>query len=162
MTTETREITDAWLSVARDMGHGGTYSEYRIKRTRDAYEVSVTTGRSFPRPGESRFRLSELKESLRKEGQEVAEFLGRLSLEYRVFELEDLPCPHAFLHPTFYRFRFNDSRGGGHGFEYSIEAGTHHDDTYRRLVEDFEQFFESERVSRSFSEGDKRPWWKFW
>jgi hypothetical protein len=172
MTSETREITDASLRVAWDLGHGGTYSVYRIERTRDAYEVSVTIGRSFPGPGESRFRPSEVKESLRKESSAVAEFLGRLSLVYRVFELEDLPSPRVFLHPKFYRFQFNDSRGGSHGFEYSTEAGRHHSETYRRLVEDFEEFFESERVSRSFSESerasaecserDERPWWKFW
>lgn len=156
MTTEPLEITDASLGVARDPGHGGAYSEYRIERTRDAYEVSVATHRSFPRPGESRFRPREIRESLPKESREVEQFLGRMSLEHRVFELDDLPCPTAFLHPTFYRFHFNDSRGGSHGFEYSIEAGRHHSDIYRRLVEDFEEFFESERVSRSFSEGDER------
>ena len=172
MTTETREITAASLGVSNDPGHGGTYSAYSIKRTEDTYEVMIRVSRSFPSPGESRFRPSEMKVSLRKESREVAEFLGRLTLVYRVFELEGLACPSVFLHPTFYRFQFNDSRGGGHGFEYSVEVGRHHSDIYRRLVEDFEEFFESERVSRSFgenervsqiaSERDERPWWKFW
>jgi hypothetical protein len=37
-------------------------------------------------------------------------------------------------------------------FEYSIEAGRHHDDTYRGLVGEFEQFFEARRVALSFYE----------
>ncbi len=162
MTIETREITDASLSVAWDLGHGGTYSVYRVKRTGDDYEVSVTTSRGLPRPGESRFRPSEATGYRRKESREVAEFLGRLSVDHRVFELKDLVCPDAFLHPTFYRFHFGDSRGSSYGFEYSVEAGRHHSDTYRRLVEEFKGFFESEEVSHDFPERDKRAWWKFW
>ena len=162
MTTETREITDASLGVAHDLGHGGAYSEYRITRAGDGYEVSVVVGRRYPRPGESGFRPREVRELLRKEGREAAGFLERLALEHRVFELGDSPCPGVFLHPTFYRFNFTDSRGAGHGFEYSVEARRHHSDAHRRLVEDFEEFFESEGASRSFYEGVERPWWRFW
>ena len=62
-----------------------------------------------------------------------------------------------FLHPKFYRFRFTDSEGVSHEFEYSIEGGRHHNDTYRELVEEFEQFFEAKRVARSFYEREIRP-----
>lgn len=171
MTTETREITEASLRVANDLGHGGSSSRYRLARAGDAYESSVTISRSFPAPGERRFRPRELSVSLDKAGREAAEFLARLAAEHRVFELADLPCPTVFLHPTFYHFHFVDARGESHDFEYSVEAGRHHGDAHRRLVEDFEQFFESERVSRSFYEGagadetppeePARPWWRF-
>jgi hypothetical protein len=62
----------------------------------------------------------------------------------------------VFLHPTFYRFSFTDSEGSSHVFEYSIEAGRHHDDAYWGLVEEFEHFFEARRVARSFYESEIR------
>ena len=41
---------------------------------------------------------------------------------------------------------------------YSIEASRHHDDTYRGLVEEFEQFFEVRRISRSdYESANRRP-----
>ena len=84
----------------------------------------------------------------------MADFLSGLALGHQVFELEGRACPTVFLHPTFYSFGFTDSEGHSHMFEYSVEAGRHHDDTYRRLLEEFEQFFEARRVARSLYEAD--------
>ena len=157
MNTGAREITAASLSVSQDTGHGGAYSHYRIARPRGGYEVSVTISRQFPGPGERSFQPSTMSQVLHKDGREVADFLSRLAREHKVFELEGRACPHVFLHPTFYSFGFTDSEGISHVFEYSIEAGRHHDDTYRGLVEEFEQFFEARRVARSLYEGASRP-----
>ena len=93
---------------------------------------------------------------LHKDDWEVADFLSRLALVYKVFELEGLACTTVFLHPTIYSFGFTGSEGLSHGFEYSIEAGRHHDDTYRGLVEEFEQFFEVRRIARSLYEAEIR------
>ena len=154
MAASTREITAASLSVSQEPGHGGTYSTYRIDRPRGEYEVSVTIGRRFPGPGERAFRPSTMTQPLHKDGREVADFLSGLALVYKVFELDGRACPTVFLHPTFYSFGFTDSEGIGHAFEYGVEAGRHHDDTYRRLVEEFEQFFEARRVARSLYEAE--------
>jgi hypothetical protein len=158
MTTSIRELTAASLSVSHDTGHGGAYSNYRIDRGREGYAVSVTISRRYPAPGERSFQPSTMTEVLHKDGREAADFLSRLALVYKVFELEGRACPTVFLHPTFYSFGFKDSEGSSHVFEYSIEAGRHHDDTYRGLVEEFEQFFEARRIARSLYEGEiKRP-----
>lgn len=158
MTTSTREITAASLSVSQDIDHGGEYSTYRINRRREGYEVSVSISRRYPGPGERSFQPSTMTQPLHKDGREAADFLSRLTLVYEVFELEGRACPTVFLHPTIYSFGFTDSAGLSHGFEYSIEAGRHHDDTYRGLVEDFEQFFEVRRISRSdYETANRRP-----
>ena len=157
MTTSTREITAASLNVSHDTGHGGAYSRYRVDRRQEGYEVSVSVSRSYPAPGERSFRPSTVTQPLHKDDGEAADFLSRLALVYKVFELEGRACPTVFLHPTFYSFGFTDSEGFSHVFEYSIEAGRHHDDTYRGLVEEFEQFFEARRMARSFYEAEIRP-----
>jgi hypothetical protein len=157
MTTSTREINVASLSVSQDPGHGGAHYRYRIDRRQGGYEVSVNISRLYPGPGESAFRPGRITQPLDKDDREAADFLSRLALVYKVFELEGRACPTVFLHPTFYSFDFTDSEGSSHVFEYSIEAGRHHDDTYRRLVEEFEQFFEARRVACSFYEGEIRP-----
>ena len=156
MTTSTREITAASLSVSQDPGHGGGHYHYRIDGGRDGYGVSVTISRHFPGPGERSFQPSTMTQALHKDDREATDFLARLALVYKVFELEGRACPTVFLHPTFYSFGFTDSEGNSHAFEYSIEAGRHHDDTCRGLVEEFEQFFEARRVARSFYEGEIR------
>src|SRR5215210_7408194 len=105
MTTGTREITAASLSVSQDVGHGGAYSHYRIARPRGSYEVSVTISRFHPGPGEKSFRPSTMTQPLHKDDREVADFLSRLALVYKVFELEGRACPTVvFLHPTSYSF----------------------------------------------------------
>ena len=157
MTTSTREITAASLSVSHDAGHGGGHYHYRIDRRGGECAVSVTISRLYPGPGERSFRPSTMTEVLHKDGREAADFMSRLALAYQVFELEGRACPTVFLHPTIYSFGFTDSEGVSHVFEYSIEAGRHHDDTYRGLVEEFEQFFEARRVARSFYESEIRP-----
>lgn len=153
MTTGTRTVTRASLRVSSDPGHGGATAVYGVGRAGGSYEVSAAIGRSLPAPGERSFRPRRMVEALRKEDAEVEEFLRRLSAEHGVFELGDLPCPTVFLHPTFYRFDFTDAGGAGHGFEYSVEAGRHHGERHRGLVEEFEKFFEAERLARSFYEG---------
>lgn len=157
MPTSTREITAASLSVSQDTGHGGAYSHYRVDRRQEGYEVSVSISRRHPAPGERSFRPSTTTQVLHKDGREAADFLSRLALVYQVFELEGRACPTVFLHPTFYSFGFTDSEGASHAFEYSIEAGRHHDDTYRGLVEEFERFFEAGRVAQSFYEDSSKP-----
>jgi hypothetical protein len=79
MTTGTREITAASLSVSRDAGHGGAYSTYRIDRRQEGYEVSATISRHFPGPGERSFRPSTMTQALHKEGREAADLLTRLA-----------------------------------------------------------------------------------
>jgi hypothetical protein len=157
MTTSTRAITAASLSVSQDTGHGGAYSHYKVERRQEGYEASVSISTRYPAPGERSFLPSTMTEVLHKDGREVADFLSRLALVYKVYELEGRAWPHAFLHPTFYSFGFTDSEGAGHAFEYSIEAGRHHDDTYGGLVAEFEQFFEARRIARAFYEGAVRP-----
>jgi hypothetical protein len=103
MTTSTREITAASLSVSQDTGHGGAYSHYVIDGRRGGYEVSVNVSRLYP-AGERSFQPSTVTQPLNKDGREAADFLSRLVLVYKVFELEGRACPHAFLHPTFYTF----------------------------------------------------------
>jgi hypothetical protein len=154
MTTSTREIIVASLSVSHDAQHGGAHYHYKIDRRRGGYEVSVNISRHYPAPGERSFQPSTMTQVLHKDDREVADFLDRVALEFKVFELEGRSCPHVFLHPTFYSFCFTDSEGISRVFDYSIEAARHHDDTYRRLVEKFEQFFEARRVARSFHEGE--------
>lgn len=157
MTTSTREITAASLSVSQDTGHGGAYYHYRIDRQQEDYEILVTISRFHPGPGERSFQPSTMTQPLHKDGREAADFLSKLALVYKVFELEGSDCPTVFLHPTIYSFGFTDSEGVSHVFEYSIEAGRHHDDTYRGLVEEFEQFFEARRVARSLYEAEVKP-----
>ncbi|HEX8720429.1 MAG TPA: hypothetical protein VF736_07355 [Pyrinomonadaceae bacterium] len=156
MTTSTREIIDASMSVSQDTAHGGAYSSYRVWRPRGVWEVSVTTSRFHPAPGERSFQPGSTTQVLHKDGLEVADFLSRLALVYKVFELEGRACPTVFLHPTFYSFGFTDTGGVSHVFKYSVEAGRHHDDTYRGLVEEFEQFFEVRRIARSLYEAELR------
>jgi hypothetical protein len=157
MTTSTREITAASLSVSQDIDHGGGYYTYRINRRPEGYETSVTVSRFHPGPGERPFQPSTTTRPLHKDGREAADFLSRLALVYKVFELEGRAGPLVLLHPTSYSFGFTDSEGNRHGFEYGIEASRHHDDTYRGLVEEFEQFFEVRRISRSDLESANRP-----
>lgn len=156
MTTSTREIIDASMNVSQDTAHGGAYSSYRVWRPRGEWEVSVSTSRFHPGPGERSFQPGTTKEVLHKDGREVAVFLSRLALVHKVFELEGLDLPFAFLHPYFYGFGFTDSEGNSHVFQYGVEGGRHRDDTYRVLVEEFERFFEVRRRARSRYEAEIR------
>ena len=116
----------------------------------------MTTSRYHPAPGERSFQRGTTKEVLHKDGREVADFLSRLALVHKVFELEGRDLPSPFLHPYVYGFGFRDSEGVSHVFKYSVEAGRHRDDTYRALVEEFEQFFEVRRIERSRYEAEIR------
>jgi hypothetical protein len=100
MTTSTREITAASLSVSQDTGHGGAYSHYRVDRRQEGYEVSVSISRFHPGPGERSFQPSTMTQPLHKDGREAADFLSRLALVYKVFGLEGRACPTVFLHPN--------------------------------------------------------------
>jgi hypothetical protein len=104
MTTSTREIIDASMNVSQDTSHGGAYSSYRVWRPWGEYEVSVTVRRFHPAPGERSFQPSTTTQVLHKDGREVADFLSRLALVHKVFELEGRDLPFAFLHPYFYGF----------------------------------------------------------
>ena len=156
MTTSTREIIDASMNMSQDTAHGGAYSSYRVWRPRGEYEVSVTVRRFHPAPGERSFQPGSTTQVLHKDGREVADFLSRLALVHKVFELEGRDLPFAFLHPSFYGFGFTDSEGVSHVFQYGVEAGRHHDDTYRALVEEFERFFEVRRIARNLYEAEIR------
>ena len=90
MTTSTREITAASLSVSQDTGHGGAYSTHRIARPRGGYEVSVSISSFHPGPGERLFQPSTMTQVLHKDDREAADFLSKVALVYKVFELEGL------------------------------------------------------------------------
>ena len=162
MSESSRHITDVLLRVSADPGHGGPYSEYKIDSGAGGYTVTLRISRLVPRPtppGSPRPPAasvsrqpepSHLTEVLVKERRQVEEFMDRLSTEFNVYELTDLSPAHPFLHPTFYSFSFRDSAGRSHGFEYHIECSNHLDEKYRRLVEEFQNFFESARVFDKF------------
>ena len=76
----------------------------------------------------------------------MEEFLEKLSTEFNVYEMTDLKSPYPFLHPAFYTFSFLDAAGETHGFVYQIECSHHLDEKYKRLIQEFERFFESDRV----------------
>jgi hypothetical protein len=95
------------------------------------WEVSVTTSRFHPAPGERSFQTGSTTQVLHKDDLEVADFLSRLALVHKVFELGGRDHPFPFLHPYSYGFGFKDSEGVSHIFKYRVEAGRHQDDTYR-------------------------------
>src|ERR1044072_3060964 len=154
MTTGNREIIDASMSVSEDTSHGGAYSSYRVWRPRGGWDVAVNASRYPPAPGERSFQRGSTTQVLHKDDREVADFLSRLALVHKVFELEGRDRPFPFLHPYSYGFGFKDSEGVSHIFKYRVEAGIHRDDTYRGLVEEFEQFFEVRRIERSLYEAE--------
>lgn len=153
MSDVSQRITSALLSVGADIGHGGTFSQYRIDSGPDGYAVTLRISGPPGPPGAGSLQLTE---ALPKERGEVEEFLGKLSAELNVYGLTDLESPYPFLHPTFYTFAFTDSEGGGHDFEYRIECANHLDERYRRLVEEFDEFFESRRVFAKFFESRRQ------
>lgn len=171
------QITNVLLRVVADAGHGGPVFEYRIDSDKDGYAVTLRIsslvagpGRNPspppappsrspltpPAPVEHHFEPSHLTEVLSKDRQQVEEFLGRLSAEFNVYELTGMKSPYPFLHPTFYSFSFRDSAGASHSFEYQIECSNHLDEKYRRLIQEFESFFESRRVFDKFFESQRR------
>ena len=187
MSELAHSITYAQLRVAADLGHGGPSSEYKIVLDGDSHTVSLTISKPFPGPGEGAlppppppsptpqprpasgapvYQPSYMTEVLVKDKQQVEEFLNKLITQFNVYELSDLAPPYPFLHPTFYSFSFRDSAGRSHSFDYRIECLTHLDERYRKLVEEFESFFESRRVFDKFyaSQRDRtrasKPWWK--
>ncbi len=159
----------ASLRIASDLGHGGTCADYRLKKREGDCEASVRVSRPFPRPGETRFKPSEMEEVVHKDLQQADKFLGKLTSKYRVQELHDLAPDHPFLHPTSYSFSFEDASSKTHSFTYSIECSRHIDPRYQGLVQSFEAFFPGAEVMNRFAERerreqerDERPWWKFW
>ncbi len=149
MSDVSPQITDALMRAAVDIGHGGPFSEYRINSEQGVYAVTLRISGTPRAPGASQSQLTEV---LSKDARQVEEFLRRLSAEFDVYGLNDLKSPYPFLHPTFYTFAFRDSAGGGHGFEYQIECANHLDERYKRLVEEFERFFETRRAFAKFYE----------
>jgi hypothetical protein len=156
------------LQVAADPGHGGHFSEYRIDTNKNACVVMLTVSKPFTESGlkpaplkppsqivstiaeRDDFKPSRLTEILVKNDQEVEAFLTKLSAEFQVCELADLKSPYPFLHPTFYSFNFIDRDGVHHSFEYQIECSNHLDKRYERMIQEFNFFFESERVFNKF------------
>ena len=153
MSDVSPQITEALMRAAVDIGHGGPFSEYRINSEQGVYAVTLRISGTPRAPGVSQ---SQLMEVLTKDARQVEEFLRRLSADLNVFGLGDLKSPYPFLHPTFYTFAFQDSAGGGHGFEYQIECANHLDERYARLVREFECFFESARVFAKFFESQRQ------
>jgi hypothetical protein len=159
-----RQIRNVLLRVAVDLGHGGPLSEYRIDADKDGYAVTLRISGPVsgsgahplppqppsqtprPLPNENRSTPAQLTETLAKDRRQVEEFLEKLSTEFKVYEMTDLKPPYPFLHPTFYSFSFLDDDGETHGFVYQIECSNHLDEKYRRLVQEFERFFESSGV----------------
>jgi hypothetical protein len=150
--SELPRITDAVLRVAADLGHGGPVCEYRIESGGGGYAVTLRISSPLPGPGRSH-SPPPLNETLAKERRQVEEFLERLTTEFGVCGLGDLRPPYPSLHPTFYTFSFRDSAGESRGFEYQIECSTHLDERYRRLVQEFEAFFETRRAFDRFFQG---------
>lgn len=101
-------------------------------------------------------RPSHMTEVLVKDREQVEEFLRKLSTEFSVYELAGLKSPYPFLHPTFYSFRFRDSAGRSHSFEYQIECSNHLGEKYKGLIQEFDSFFESGRVFGKFFESRRR------
>lgn len=175
MSESPHRITNVLLRVAADLGHGGHVSEYRIDSVEDGYRVTLWIAGAFtgpdmrppplppspstrplPLPPESESAPPHMTEVLAKERQQVEEFLRKLSAEFNVYELGDLKPRHPFLHPTFYSFSFLDSAGRSHSFEYQIECSSHLDEKYKRLLEEFDGFFEGGRVFNKFFESRRR------
>jgi hypothetical protein len=136
------QITTVLLRITGDLGHGGTASEYRIDREGNGYKVTRQLSRSFPAPGEGAFTPYATTKTIKKQKQQVEEFLRQLVEEFNVFALSDLQSPYPFLHPTFYTFHFGDAAGREHSFRYKIEGSGHLDARYQELVEAFRRFFE--------------------
>ena len=173
MSEVLHHLTNVLLRVSADPGHGGPFSEYTLDSDNDSYTVTLRISKLFPGPGElplapplppspsprplpasgkHYFKPSSMTEVLVKDRQQVEEFLRKLSTEFNVYELADLKSPYPFLHPTFYSFSFRDSAGKSHSFEYQIECATHLDEQYKRLIQEFDSFFESKRVFGAFFE----------
>lgn len=184
MSVQEHRITNVKLSASHDPGHGGSSYYYEIDAGGETYIVTLTISGGFPRhlplprPGESFPSAPYMRETLMKDDRQVEDFLRKLSVEFGVFELTDLETPH-WLHPTSYTFSFRDSSDAEHGFKYRIDCSNHLDERYKRLVEAFDDFFESERISKKFyeqkrqketqerqereaQERAKKRWWKFW
>lgn len=173
----TLKITHVLMRVATDIGHGGPISEYRIEPDEDGYAVTLRISKPFggtvagrtpqpqppsrsprepPASGGAQLGPQHVTEVLPKGRGQVEEFLRKLAAEFDVYGLSDLRPQHPFLHPTFYSFSFRDSDGGSHGFEYQIECSNHPDERYKRLVREFDSFFESGRVFDKFFESVRR------
>ena len=135
-------VTQARLSVARDLGHGGSMSHYRIDPVGDGYRVTVEVNRPCPSPGEASFQPSRRTETLAKDGPQIRAFLRQLIDVFDVLNLSDLRPSHPFLHPTFHTFDFQVSNGAQHRFCYAIEGTTVLDERYERVLEAFYAFFQ--------------------
>lgn len=171
MSELAHSITHVQLKVSVDPGHGGPSLTYKIDAAGAGYDVTLMISKLPRNPGEMLpppppptaaprpspapvapvFRPWYMTEALLKDKQQVEEFLRKLATEYNVYELANLKLPY-FLHPTIYSFSFRNAAGQTHSFEYRIECSTHLDEKYRRLVEEFESFFESRRVCAKFYE----------
>jgi hypothetical protein len=173
MNELSHQITSVLLRVNADPGHGGPLSEYRIDPEQAGYTVTLRISKLFPGPGEKPvppplppspsprplpasgeyyFKPAQITEVLVKNRQQVEAFLNKLSTEFNVYELADLKSPYPFLHPTFYTFSFRDSAGNSHSFEYHIECSNHLNESYKKLLQEFDSFFESRRVFALFFE----------
>lgn len=175
------QITNIKLSASHDLGHGGSAYYYELTAVEDVYKISLSTSSSiYPGPG-SPFKeplnldYEDTSVELKKDSQQVKEFLRKLSKEFNVFELTDFRTLN-FLHPSFYTFTFQDSTGAEHSFEYMIECSNHLDKKYEMLVKTFNEFFEMDRIASQFYEKRQaaieqfrekqrlaeKSWWKFW
>lgn len=176
MSERVQQITTVRLRVVADPGHNGPLSEYRIDPDQNGYKVTLRISRmtpgldrspvpspiappGWPRPQPvaegNQWRTSSITETLAKDQQQVEIFLAKLASEFHVYELADLSWSYPFLHPIFYTFSFQDSAGQSHRFEYRIEGSHHLDQRYRRLIAEFNSFFESERVFNTFFESQR-------
>lgn len=161
-------ITNASLRIDIDPGHGGFSYDYQVD-VGDDPKVTATISRFSPVVGDRAFEPSRMTEVLAKGKEQVDAFLDKLVSEFGVLEWSDLKPSHACLHPRFHTFRFRDSAGKGHTFQYQIESSNHLDPRYKALIDEFEQFFEGRRLADAFLERSRRTaspqassWWKFW
>jgi hypothetical protein len=175
MTKLPHQISSVLLWVATDLGHGGHLSEYKIDSNKEGHTVTLSISGSSTNSGgspvptpqppsylthqafeESYAEPLRSTEVITKNNKQVGEFLRRLSAEFKVYELPDLKSQYPYLHPTFYPFSLRDSEGRCHSFEYQIECSNHLNEKYERLIREFENFFESERVFNIFFESRRQ------
>lgn len=164
-------ITRAVLVASIDPGHGGLDFSYRIERRGDQFQVRAQLHQAWPAPGVMHHQPRSLSEELVKDRAEVETFMQKLADECGVFELGGFETLQTMLHPSSYRFRFEDAAGRVNEFHYRIECGKPLDAPHAMLVREFERFFDKPRLLARFSESaapeahpvaPPGPWWKFW
>jgi hypothetical protein len=128
------------VKVGGDLGHGGSSRTWTLKREDGRFLATVTESTHFPRPGQRDFKPETSSKTAERAPAEARRFLATVVDDLKIGELETLQA-RVPLHPTLYNFEVTYPDGRVHRFTYTIEAGHHLDDRYRRLVEECTRFF---------------------